>query len=145
MSGPDERETPAAREGFLGRGWGFPPAFSRTGVVRMVGGVDDVHESLGILLGTQLGERIMRPEYGCDLRQVLFEDLDASAVAYLRDLVRTAVLYHEPRVRLEQLTLTPLPLEGRVDIAVEYVVRATNSRHNYVYPFYLREGTNVRR
>jgi len=135
-------------DSFLGHGWSFPPTFARqasTLVAVMVHGVEDIEQSLTILLGTELGERLMRPDYGCDLRRMLFEPVDASAQAYVKDLVRTAILYHEPRIRLEALTLSPVPEEGRIDMLLEYVVRTTNSRHNYVFPYYVREGTNLER
>lgn len=133
-------------DSFLGRGWSFPPTFVReAGTVVMVHGVEDIEDSLEILLNTQLGERLMRPEYGCDLHDLLFEPVDTSAEAYVKDLVRTAILYHEPRIRLESLKLTPVPREGRIDILLEYLIRTTNSRHNYVFPYYVREGTNLER
>ncbi len=133
-------------DSFLGRGWSFPPTFMReAGTVVMVHGVEDIEGSLEILLSTALGERLMRPEYGCDLNDLLFEPADASAEAYVKDLVRTAILYHEPRIRLESLRLTPVPQEGRIDILLEYLIRTTNSRHNYVFPYYVREGTNLER
>jgi len=133
-------------DSFLGRGWSFPPTFLRgRGTVATVHGVEDIEQSLEILLGTELGERLMRPDYGCDLRRMLFEPLDTSAEAYVKDLVRTAILYHEPRIRLDSLKLTPVPADGRIDMLLEYVIRTTNSRHNYVFPYYVREGTNLKR
>ncbi|MBN1209713.1 MAG: GPW/gp25 family protein [Myxococcaceae bacterium] len=131
---------------FLGRGWGFPPHFVReAGTVGVVHGVEDIEQSLHLLLSTDLGERLMRPDYGCELRRLLFEPLDTTAAAYIKELVRTAILYHEPRIRLSGLQLIPVPQEGRMDILLEYVIRTTNSRHNYVYPYYVREGTNLKR
>lgn len=133
-------------DSFLGQGWSFPPTFLREqGTVATVHGVADIEQSLAILLGTEVGERLMRPDYGCDLRRMLFEPLDASAEAYVKDLVRTAILYHEPRIRLEALKLTPNPEAGAIDMLLEYVIRTTNSRHNYVFPYYVREGTNLKR
>ena len=129
---------------FLGTGWSFPPAFvkGRASVVT-VHGTDDIRESLQILLSTSLGERVMRPSYGCDLRIDLFDNLDNSLRAYLRDKVRTAILYHEPRIRLDDVSVQSNGLDGRVDISVTYTVQATNTRHNIVYPYYLEEGTET--
>ncbi|RKH59547.1 GPW/gp25 family protein [Corallococcus aberystwythensis] len=133
-------------DSFLGRGWSFPPTFLRErGTVAIVHGVVDIEQSLAILLGTEVGERLMRPEYGCDLRSMLFEPLDASAEAYVKDLVRTAILYHEPRIQLDALKLMPVPETGSIAMLLEYVIRTTNSRHNYVFPYYVREGTNLER
>ncbi len=103
----------------------------------------DINGSLAILLTTSLGERIMQPTYGCNLRDLLFEPLDTALQAYIKDLVETAILYHEPRIRLENIILRPLQEEGRLEITVDYRIKNTNSRFNFVYPFYIREGTEV--
>jgi phage baseplate assembly protein W len=128
----------------LGRGWGFPPTFVRgTGAVSLVEGALDVAQSLQLLLATALGERLMRPSYGCDLRAQLFENLDEGLRAYLRDRVRTAVLYHEPRVRLDDLTLSAAANDGNVSLAITYTIRTTNTRHNLVYPLYREEASEA--
>jgi uncharacterized protein len=127
---------------FLGTGWGFPPRFAAGGAeVEMVSGVDDVHQSLRILLATQLGERVMRPDFGCDLGGVLFEEVGQRLVNRIAGLVGDAILYHEPRVKLGALDVSESPTEpGLLFIKVEYTVRGVNSRFNLVYPFYLNEG-----
>lgn len=130
---------------FLGTGWAFPPSFTRgPQSVVMVSDKEDIRQSLEILLTTSVGERFLRPSYGCDLRRYLFEPLDEGLVAYIRDLVNNAILYHEPRIRLTDLTLTTRADEGVLLIELAYVVRATNSRQNYVYPFYRDEGTDIK-
>lgn len=127
---------------FLGTGWGFPPTFDKASrSVGLLSDEADIDSSLEILLSTSLGERIMQPTYGCDLKPLIFEPLDTSLKAYIRDLIRTAILYHESRIRLDDITLETQPQEGRIDITLEYTVRTTNSRFNFVYPFYLNEGT----
>jgi phage baseplate assembly protein W len=129
---------------FLGQGWGFPPEFTRSShSVKMIAGEDDIRSSLEILLSTSIGERIMQPTYGADLKKLLFEPLDTGLRAYIEDLITTAILYHEARIRLDRVTLTAKPNEGRIDISLDYTIRSTNSRYNTVYPFYLREGTEV--
>lgn len=129
---------------FLGTGWDFPPTFaSETSGVNMLSDVEDIHSSLHILLTTSLGERIMRPTYGCNIKDYLFEPLDTSLTTFIKDLIKTAILYFEPRIHLDKVTLIPQPLEGRVDIQLDYRVRNTNSRYNYVLPFYLNEGAGA--
>ena len=131
--------------GFLGSGWAFPPAFTRgPQSIVMVRDEEDIRQSLEILLTTSVGERFLRPEYGCDLRRYLFEPLDEGLVAYIRDLVGNAILYHEPRIRLTDLTLTTWADEGTLLIELEYIIRTTNSRRNFVFPFYKNEGTDVK-
>lgn len=129
---------------FLGQGWGFPPEFNRSShSVKMIAGEEDIRSSLEILLGTSIGERIMQPTYGADLKKLLFEPLDTGLKAYIEDLITTAILYHEARIRLNRVKLTAKPNEGRIDISLDYTIRSTNSRYNFVYPFYLSEGTEV--
>jgi hypothetical protein len=127
---------------FLGMGWAFPPAFlPGAAAPAMVSGTDDIRESLGILLTTTVGERLLHPTYGCDLRRHLFEPLNTTLVTLLRDLVHTAILRHEPRIRPDTVTVTEEPpAGGTLLIRVDYVVRATNARQNVVFPFY-RDAT----
>ena len=132
---------------FIGRGWAFPPAFAKSGPpgtqrgeVAMTGGIEDIRQSLAIILGTTLGERLMRPDFGCNLEDQVFDAMNASMVSYVENLVKTAILYHEPRIDADQISVTPDQLAGRLDIKVSYRVRGANSRFNVVYPFYLNEG-----
>ena len=101
---------------------------------------DDVRQSLHILLSTAVGERILEPKYGCNLRRFLFEPLDTTLRTYIKDVVRDAILYFEPRVVLERVSVEALSGEGQLIIGVEYQIPATNTRTNLVFPFYLREG-----
>ncbi len=129
----------------LGRGWSFPPTFDkRQKSVVTTADEEDVRKSLHILLSTRLGERIMQPTYGCALDEMLFESLNTGIITYIKNIVETAILHHEPRIDLESVNLDRLdPSSGRIDIEVTYTIRTTNSRFNYVYPFYLNEGTNI--
>lgn len=127
---------------FLGRGWSFPPTFDKNKrQVTMVSNERDIEESLSILLSTGLGERVMRPDYGCRLGDYQFEALNTTLKTYLEGLVRDAILYYEPRIRLNGVTVDDSgQIEGRVDILVDYTVKTTNSRFNFVYPYYLEEA-----
>lgn len=130
---------------FLGRGWSFPPTFDRqVAGVRMLQDGDDVASSLHILLSTAVGERIMVPQYGCNLDELVFENLDTRMRTLMADKVESAIVYHEPRIELEKVSVTDDPAEpGRVLIGVIYRVRATNSRYNFVFPYYKAEGTDI--
>jgi hypothetical protein len=130
---------------FLGRGWGFPPTFSKGAkAVGMLQDEEDIKSSLEILLSTKIGERIMQPTFGCNLEHLVFENLDTGLKTYIMDLVRTAILYHEPRIDVEKITLEPTSdTEGIIMIRIDYRIRSTNSRQNYVYPFYIQEGSNL--
>lgn len=131
---------------FLGTGWSFPPTFS-PGVwsVQLVSGEEDVRQSLHVLLTTTIGERLMHPTYGCDLKPYVFEAVNTTLLAYIRDLVRNAILQHEPRIKLEGVAVEDQTIEGRLIIQVDYAIRTTNTRHNFVFPFYRAEGTEIPR
>lgn len=131
---------------FLGSGWGFPPEFhKRSGSVRMVSGEDDIRESLRILMATKPKERVMQPAYGCGLKSLVFENIDTSSLTLIRDAIKWAVLYFEPRIDLEDVVFDQTQShEGMLYIKLIYTVRTTNSRTNLVYPFYFLEGTNIR-
>ena len=134
----------AEARSFLGTGWGFPPTFDRSAKgIEMIADEDDIRSSLEILLSTDVGERVMQPKYGCNLHRLLFEPLDTSLQAYMKDLIKTAILYFEPRIILENVTLQPEPEEGRITINVDYTIAGTNTRNNLVYPYYLNEGTEA--
>jgi phage baseplate assembly protein W len=140
-------ETPS----FLGRGWGFPPTFVRPGAqtnggcrpcrgqVEMVEDEVDISQSLIILFNTAIGERVMQPRYGCDLKNQVFEPMSPILLTFIEDLLRTAIVYHEPRIKADRLSVTPDQLKGRLHIQIDYLIRRTNSRFNFVYDFYLNE------
>lgn len=132
---------------FLGKGWGFPPTFQRggAGVVTVKEDVD-IQQSLEIILSTEPGERVMRPDFGCNMQAMVFEPMNTSLITYMRDKIEKALLYHEPRIDLKRVEInTANVLEGVVLIEVDYVVRTTNSRQNYVYPYYINEGTDIKK
>jgi phage baseplate assembly protein W len=94
-------------QAFLGTGWGFPPTFGAGGgAVEMVSGVDDIRQSLEILLATRLGERVMQEEFGCDLTSVLFEEIDQGLINALTGLITDAIFDHEPRITLDRLDIS---------------------------------------
>ena len=130
---------------FLGTGWSFPPHFDKQNrEVEMVSDEQDIKESLMVLLTTQLGERVMNHEFGAGMERMIFEPLTTNLTTYMTDLVKRAVLRFEPRVDLEDVEMEDSgELEGRVIITVYFVIRATNSRANIVFPYYLNEGTNI--
>ena len=134
-----------AANSFLGTGWGFPPTFKKSErQVALLSDQADIESSLKILLSTRPGERVMRPDYGCNLDELVFESLTTTFKTYMVDLISTAILYHEPRIRVERIELDDTGgLGGKVLIKVDYVVRTTNSRFNFVYPFYKAEGTEI--
>ncbi len=129
---------------FLGRGWAFPPSFNQgTNGADLVSKEEDIEQSLEILLSTSLGERFLQPTYGCNLHDYLFESLDNSMKSFLEVLIRTAILLHEPRIKLERIEMQHRSAEGLILFEIHYWIRTTNTRTNYVHPFYLNEGTDL--
>jgi phage baseplate assembly protein W len=131
---------------FLGKGWGFPVEFdSASKGARMVSNETDIQESLRILFSTRPGERVMQPAYGCALHALVFEVINERTLNEVREAIERAVLFFEPRVRLDGVVIDSSQVyEGLLRIRVDYTIRATNTRSNVVYPFYVDEGTNVR-
>lgn len=130
---------------FLGTGWGFPPEFNKqTRAVKMLADEADIKSSLEILLSTRLGERIMVPGYGCNLDELMFKPLNLTLKIFVVDLIKTAILYHEPRIDVNKINIDPTnELEGELLINLDYTIRTTNSRKNMVYPFYKAEGNEL--
>ena len=129
---------------FLGTGWSFPPSFGKGGVV-MTEDEQDIEASLQILFRTTPGERLMQPKYGLDMQALMFEPLSTTLRTFLTDRVRTAILIHEPRIKLINLKIeSPDPNDGSLRVLLEYEVRATNSRFNLVFPFYNSDSNELR-
>lgn len=130
---------------FLGKGWSFPPAFNaQMADVVMTEKEKDIEKSLHILLTTTVGERIMQPKFGCNMEDLVFESLNTTTKTLMKDKIQTAILYFEPRIDVTKIELNDSnQLEGEILIEVEYIVRATNSRFNFVFPYYKNEGTEI--
>jgi phage baseplate assembly protein W len=123
---------------FLGSGWRFPIVPDAGGGLRYVDGDDNVGQSLALLLSTGWGERVMRPRFGTNARELVFAPGSVTNLGELETSVRDAVRDHEPRVDLVGVVATADPDEReRVDIEVTYTVRRTNTRSSVVFPFYL--------
>lgn len=130
----------------IGRGWRFPPAFSRgaLGAAMTATPQEEIEQSLTVLFATRPGERIMRPGYGCDLRRFLFRVVDSSTASEIKDAIGTAILRWEPRITVNGIIVDGRDyLDGRLLVSVDYTVNITNSRSNRVFPLYLQEATNL--
>lgn len=134
------------KQTFLGTGWNFPPTFRRQFYgVEMTADETDIKSSLDILLSTEVGERIMQPRYGCNLTPFIFEPLNIATKTMIEKIVKDAVTLNEPRIIADVVTITYSPEEGRIGINIDYNIITTNTRYNYVFPFYLNEATNLAR
>lgn len=128
---------------FLGKGWSFPPTFDNNGgKVVMQEGEADIEDSLKILISTTIGERIMQPKYGCNMDDLVYENLDTTLKTEISKRMEVAIAFFEPRIDLNSLDLVPGDeREGIVLLVIDYTVRNTNTRNNLVFPFYKREGS----
>lgn len=114
---------------------------STTGRIRMAEGEVDIEESIRIIIRTSKGERLMRPDFGCGLRDFVFGTTDETSMRLISSDVQEAIRIWEPRVKDIEVESKPDPLNnGRVLLSVSYTVRSTNNLFNQVFPFYLEEG-----
>jgi phage baseplate assembly protein W len=128
---------------FLGTGWSFPPEFGLGGAeLAVVSDVEDIHQSLAILFATRRDERPMQESFGCNLDELLFEEVDHALVNKVNSMIHDAILLHETRIQLLDVDVSPDPNDaGLLRVSLDYAVVGTNSRFNMVFPFYLNEAT----
>lgn len=126
-------------DSFLGQGWHFPPAFDKEYIpTRMVSDEEDIRQSLIILLSTRVGERVERRKYGGGLHPFQFEELTLTQETLLRETIRKAILFFEPRILLNRIFFNrEKEPQGMLEIELDYTIRMSNSASNLVYPFYL--------
>jgi Bacteriophage baseplate protein W len=126
---------------FLGSGWGFPVSVDpQTGKINTAAYEESVRQAIWIILGTARGERVMRPDFGCRIYDLVFENITASSVAKITQAVREALLMFETRIDVLEVQVQPENGGEVLLISVEYEVRATNNVFNLVYPFYLERN-----
>jgi phage baseplate assembly protein W len=125
---------------FLGKGWRFPVAINLTGGISSSAYEENVRESIFIILGTAPGERLMRPQFGCRVHDVMFWPNNHVTAALAEHYCEEALLKFEPRIRNVEVSANPSETEpNRLNIHVSYTVGESNDRRNLVYPFYLRQ------
>lgn len=126
---------------FLGIGWSFPPCLAADGRIGTVAHEEDIAQAIKIILFTNRGERVMRPEFGAGLNSFIFEPVNQTTIQLVRTRVEESLIDWEPRIDVEEVRVTTDPVErNRLNIEVKYRIRATNAVRNLVYPFYLEEG-----
>jgi phage baseplate assembly protein W len=130
------------RKDFLGRGWSMPVQLDpRTGRVATVAYEEDIRQSIFIILETAPGERVMRPNFGCGIHEMVFTAVDSTAIELIRSTVQEALIRCEARIDVLSITVDEeATSEGKLLVEIEYRVRKTNQTGNLVFPFYFREG-----
>jgi uncharacterized protein len=125
---------------FLGQGWAFPVTLDGRGGVAAVGLEDAVRQAVWIVLSTAPGERAMRPDFGAGLADLVFAPNTPATHGLVASAVRDALVDWEPRIDVLDIAVTADPAQPtRLLVEIDYAVRATNSRFNLVYPFYLQQ------
>jgi len=123
---------------FLGRGLFFPPRLNALGSVELVSAEKDIEQAIGIILGTRCGERVMRPEFGCRVHDLLFEPRDALLVGKLQQYVAEALDQWEPRIEVVSITPQIDPgTDGAVLVHIDYRIKSTHDQRSIVYPFFI--------
>jgi phage baseplate assembly protein W len=122
---------------FLGIGWGFPVKHDGAELTRAAY-EDSIREGITLVLSTAKGERLMRPDFGCGIHELVFAPNDATTRGMAESEVREALLKWEPRIEVLRVAAISDDEEpGRLLVSVDYRVNKTDSRFNLVYPFYL--------
>jgi Bacteriophage baseplate protein W len=128
----------------LGRGWNFPVEPDASGSLGYMADEQKIQQAILVILGTAQGERVMRPEFGSGLRDLVFAPLTSSTKTLVAGAITDALVKWEPRVDVLGVTADEQASDdGTLVVNIEYRVRATNNVFNLVYPFYLREGSNA--
>lgn len=129
------------RRPFLGEGWKFPLQVTPTGGIATAAAEQRIEEAILLILSTAPGERVMLPDFGCGIHELVFAPNDSSTVSKVVDAVRRALVTYEPRI--DVLDVSAETTDGQPNlllIRVDYRVRDTNSMKNLVYPFFITEG-----
>ena len=122
----------------IGRGWRFPPVFDERGTIALTNDEDEIEQSIHIILNTAQGQRVMRPEFGCRIHELVFAPNNATTAGLARRYVREALGRWEPRIEVKRVDVAPYEQDAAcLFITVEYQVSGRHNRRSLVYPFYL--------
>jgi phage baseplate assembly protein W len=135
-------KAPDPAKAFLGVGWAFPVrADVTTSDVALAVYEEDIRQAVLLILETNPGERVMRPDFGSGLRSLVFEPINTTTMALVRYRVEHALITWEPRIDVREVSVTAdAATRGRLNIDIRYRVRTTNTFYNLVFPFFLQEG-----
>lgn len=126
---------------FLGVGWQFPVLVDTNRRIATSRYEADIQEAIRIILGTAKGERVMRPDFGCGIHELVFAPINPATITLVETNISDALTLWEPRIELLKVAATvDKAVEGKLAVNIDYRVRVTNNRFNLVYPFYLKEA-----
>ncbi len=123
---------------FLGQGWNFPTQINSRGGIGLVGGEHDIEQSIRIILETSPGERVMRPEFGCRIHELVFAPNDAATEGLLIHYIEEALAQWEPRIEVQEVEIDSDSQNSATLLAeITYLIKDTHDPRSIVYPFFL--------
>jgi len=123
---------------YLGRGLSFPLRGNLQGSLQLSADIRNIEESIGLILGTKVGERVYRQNFGSRLSELAFAPMNTQTLLLIRVYVEEALKMWEPRIILDGVYTEPDPIRGRVNIIIEYHPKDSHDTRSLVYPFYLQ-------
>ena len=130
---------------FLGSGWAFPVSFSADNyMLNLSANEANINESIHVILNTRKGERTLESEFGSGIQQFMFRKIDSTLKGEIIEAIKFSLLRYEPRILVQDVKVASTDVaNGKIEILISYIYSKTNTRHNYVFPFYVKEGTNL--
>lgn len=128
------------QKAYLGIGWASPLRINLQGSIQLSSAERNIEESIWLILRTDLGERVYRPDFGSRLSELAFAPMNTQTLLLIRLYVQEALEMWEPRIVVDRVSADPDPVRGRVDIIIEYHPRDSHETRSLVYPFYLLPG-----
>ncbi|MFT5890109.1 MAG: phage baseplate assembly protein W [Dokdonia sp.] len=140
----DSQQTNKQKE-FLGSGWSFPVTFSSGNYQLVLTRYEkNIEDSIDVIMQTSFGERPLEPQFGSGLQRYFFKKMDETLKGEIKKTVESALLDNEPRINVLNVEVVFADIQnGLIDVKIDYEYNQTNTRHNYVFPFYIKEGTNL--
>jgi hypothetical protein len=128
----------------LGKGWKYPLQLNEQNEITLAEGEEDIQDAIWIILSTAFGERLMHPDFGCGIHELVFAPNNTGTAGLARFYVEDALIRWEPRIDVEEVEVQDDPTQRELLlISISYRVRTTDSRYNLVYPFYLTRGASA--
>ncbi len=128
---------------FIGRGWAFPVKVNTRGGLSYSSGPSRIEDAIWIIIATSVGERVMRPTFGGNAHDYVFEPNSALRRSDLGARIREALVKSEPRIDVQGVTVDEQPgAPSEVRVGIDYRIRATNELYNAVFPLYIEEGVS---
>lgn len=125
---------------FLGQGLAFPLQLNARGGLALVAGARDIEQAIRIILETEPGERVMRPEFGCRAKELIYAPRNAATESLLVEYVSQALEMWEPRIQVQEVAARIEPgLDGGWLVDIRYQIKATHDERSLVYPFFIGE------